>query len=59
MVKIKNDVKVVRAFEFVVIQNGEVVAKAFAADRATAERGALHYAMIYGQDGPAEVKEVK
>lgn len=39
-------------FEFEVVQNGAVVASAGAASEDAARREAIHYAMMYAQDGP-------
>ena len=40
-------------YEFEVWQEGMVVATTSAADEDTALREAMHYAMMYAQDGPA------
>lgn len=40
-------------WEFEVEQEGQVVASGSTPDELTAEREALHYAMMYAQDGPA------
>jgi len=46
-------------FEFEVWQDDVAVASACSADRTGALRDALHYAAIYGQDGPVTLYEVK
>jgi hypothetical protein len=43
-------------FEFEVVQNGTVVASAGSADEDAARREAMHYAMMYAQDGPCVVR---
>lgn len=45
-----------RAFEFEVVQDGVVVASGCASTWAEAEREAMHYAMMYAQDGPVTVR---
>lgn len=46
-------------YEFEVWQDGIPVATAASTDRAAALREAMHYAAVYGQDGPVKVAEVK
>ena len=43
---------------FGVFQDGIMVASSYCADRKVAYREAMHYALVYGQDGPVEVREV-
>lgn len=42
--------------EFEVWQNGEMVAGGIATNARAMLREADHYALVYGQDGPVEVK---
>lgn len=46
-------------FNFEVWQDGLPVAEVNGNDRADALREILHYAAMYGQDGPVEIYEVK
>ena len=43
-------------FKFNVIQNGECVASGEGSVRSITFKEALHYAMMYGQDGPVTIK---
>ena len=44
-------------FEFEVVQNGQVVAGVGGPNREAALKEAMHYAMVYGQDGPCEIRD--
>lgn len=43
---------------FEIIQDGIVVAKTMSTNRKKAEAEAMHYAMVYRQDGPVKMREV-
>jgi len=45
-------------YEFEVVQDGIVVARASAKEREDALREIYHYAQVYGQDGPVRVREI-
>ncbi len=45
-------------YEFELIQDGISVASASSTDRGAAFREIQHYAMMYEQDGPVEIKEI-
>ena len=44
--------------EFELWQDEMVVASVVSEDRASARREIEHYAMMYGQDGPVEIREI-
>jgi hypothetical protein len=44
-------------YEFIVEQNGGIVAIVGGSDKDAAFQEAMHYAMIYGQDGPCKIRE--
>ena len=46
-------------YRYKLIQDGMVVASVDAPTKELAEREINHYALMYGQDGPVEIKEVK
>lgn len=46
-----------KGFEFEVWQDGIFVAGCWAMERDRAMSEAMHYLKVYGQDGPAELKE--
>ncbi len=46
-------------YQYDLIQNGMVVASVIAPTRKAALKDISHYALIYGQDGPVEIKEKK
>lgn len=48
-----------KCFEYVLLQNGEVVASVCAPTKTEALKEINHYAMMYGQDGPVTIKEKK
>ena len=43
---------------FEIVQDGMVVAKAISPKRTIAYREAMHYAMVYRQDGPVKLIEI-
>ena len=44
-------------YEFELWQDGIMVASVVSKDREAAYRDIKHYAMVYSQDGPVEIKE--
>ena len=48
-----------KLYRFDLIQFEQVVASVESPSREQAEQEIKHYALIYGQDGPVEIKEVK
>ncbi len=46
-------------YEYQLIQDGMVVATVFASTDARARNEIGHYALVYGQDGPVEIKRIE
>lgn len=46
-----------KSYRYVLIQDGMVVASVESASKEQAEREINHYALMYSQDGPVEIKE--
>ena len=48
-----------RPHKYKLIQDGVCVAYVESVDKEQAEKEINHYALIYGQDGPVEIKKVR